>query len=207
MNAIEEGKAPTEPRRIASAGSWPLHCACNRHGGGFVQRRTLTNGSAHFTRVMKKTLLLIASHVVALAVGFALGIYALPVLTAPPAPSAAEIASQTSQATYTGQFRRDLKDSDLFHWGEGTVSVSPQSIALSGRLAPGPDYKLYLSPEFVETEADFARLKARMLRVGDVKTFENFVVPVPGSVDVSRYNTVIVWCESFSQFITAARYR
>ena len=156
---------------------------------------------------MKKTLLLIASYVLALVVGFALGIYALPILTAPPAPSAAEIASQTSQATYTGQFRRDLKDSDLLHWGDGTVSVSPQSIALSGRLAPGPDYKLYLSPEFVETEADFVRLKARMVRVGDVKTFENFVVRVPESVDISRYNTVIVWCESFGQFITAAKYR
>ena len=51
---------------------------------------------------MKKILLLIASYVVALAAGFALGIYALPILTAPPAPSTAEIASQTSQATYTG---------------------------------------------------------------------------------------------------------
>lgn len=156
---------------------------------------------------MKKSLLLIASHVVALAAGFALGIYALPILTAPPAPSAAEIASQASHATYTGQFRRDLKDSDPFHWGEGTVSVSQRTIALSGRLAPGPDYKLYLSPEFVETEVDFARLKAGMVRVGDVKTFENFVVRVPESVDISRYNTVIVWCESFGQFITAAKYR
>ena len=70
---------------------------------------------------MKKTLLLIASHAVALAAGFALGIYALPILTAPPAPSAAEIASQTSLDAYTGQFRRDLKGSDLLHWGEGTV--------------------------------------------------------------------------------------
>lgn len=156
---------------------------------------------------MTKRLLLIASHVLAAAAGFALGIYALPILTAPAAPSAAEVASQRGQATYTGQFRRDLKDSDLLHWGEGTVSLGRQSITLSGKLAPGPDYKLYLSPEFVETEADFVRLKARMMRVGDVKTFENFIVPVPESIDVSRYNTVIVWCESFGQFITAAKYR
>ena len=156
---------------------------------------------------MMKRLLLIASHVLAAAAGFALGIYALPILTAPAAPSAAEVASQSSQASYTGQFRRDLKDSDLLHWGEGTVSLGRQSIALSGKLAPGPDYKLYLSPEFVETKADFVRLKARMMRVGDVKTFENFIVPVPESIDVSRYNTVIVWCESFGQFITAAKYR
>ena len=50
-------------------------------------------------------------------------------------------------------------------------------------------------------------LKQGMVRVGDVKTFKNFVVAVPESVDPARYNTVIVWCETFSQFITAARYR
>jgi hypothetical protein len=45
-----------------------------------------------------------------------------------------------------------------------------------------------------------------MVRVGDVRTFDNFVVPVPESVDVAQYAAVIVWCETFSQFITAARY-
>ena len=74
------------------------------------------------------------------------------------------------------------------------VSVSAQSIALAGKLAPGPAYKLYLSPQFVETEADFNRLDPTMVRVGDVKTFENFIVPVPDRIDPSRYNTVIVWC-------------
>jgi hypothetical protein len=33
------------------------------------------------------------------------------------------------------------------------------------------------------------------------------VVPVPATVDVSRYKAVIVWCETFSQFITAASYQ
>ena len=156
---------------------------------------------------MKKLLFLVASHAVVLALGVVLGIYMLPILTAPTAPTSAQVASMAGQAAFTGQFRRDLKDSDLLHWGEGTVSVGPQNIVFLGRLAPGPDYKLYLSPEFVETEADFVRLKSRMVRVGDVRTFENFVVPVPESIDVSRYTTVIVWCESFGQFITAAKYR
>ena len=61
-----------------------------------------------------------------------------------------------------------------------------------GELAPGPDYKLYLSPKFVETESDFNRLKPSMVRVGDVKTFENFVVNVPASIDPSDFNSVIV---------------
>ena len=43
--------------------------------------------------------------------------------------------------------------------------------------------------------------------LGDVKTFENFIVAVPPSVDVSEYDTAVVWCETFSMFITAAKYR
>jgi hypothetical protein len=151
--------------------------------------------------------LLVVSHVLFAAAGFAAGIYVLPILTAPPAPTAADVATAATQAEFKGQFRRDLKDSDLLHWGEGTVTVSRTNIALAGKVAPGPDYKLYLSPEFVETEADFMRLKPRMARVGDVKTFENFIVPVPGTIDPAAFNTVIVWCESFGQFITAAKYK
>lgn len=154
-----------------------------------------------------KTLLLFLTHGVALAVGFALGVYTLPILTAPAAPTAAEVTAAAAGALFKGEFRRDLKDSDALHWGEGTVSVGARAISLAGRVAPGPDYKLYLSPEFVETEADFARLKPGMVRVGDVRTFENFVVPVPEGIDPARYTTVIVWCESFSQFISAAKYR
>ncbi len=154
-----------------------------------------------------KRLLPVLSHLFAAALGFAAGIYLLPILTAPPAPSSTDVTAAASRAEFTGEFRRDLKDSDLLHWGEGTVSVGRTAIALAGKVAPGPDYKLYLSPEFVETEADFHRLKPAMARVGDVKTFENFIVPVPGNIDPAAFNTVIVWCESFGQFITAAQYR
>ena len=156
---------------------------------------------------MKKFLLLIISHVAVGAIGFAGGIYMLPILIAPPAPAEAEVLEIASQAQFTSGFRRDLAGSDALHWGEGGVSVSRSAVSLMGKLAPGPDYKLYLSPEFVETEADFNRLKSQMVRVGDVKTFENFLVPVPESIDPAAYNTVVVWCESFGQFITAAKYQ
>lgn len=156
---------------------------------------------------MKRMLFLVVSHVLVGVVGFSIGIYTLPILTAPPAPLEEEMERHSQQAVFTGEFRRDLEGSDFLHWGEGSVSVGRQSIAFVGKLAPGPDYKLYLSPEFVETEEDFERLKEQMVRVGDVKTFENFIVYVPEQIDPANYDTVIVWCESFAQFITAARYR
>lgn len=46
-----------------------------------------------------------------------------------------------------------------------------------------------------------------MVQVGDVKTFENFVVEVPAGIKPENFNSVIVWCESFGQFITAAKYQ
>jgi hypothetical protein len=156
---------------------------------------------------MKKTLLLAASHLAVLLAGFVLGIYLLPILTAPAAPSAAQVQAVAGPAGFRGNFRRDLAGSDLLHWGEGEVSVDQQNITLMGKVAPGPDYKLYLVPEFVEDEAQFLKLKASSARVGDIKTFENFIVAVPDGVDVAQYTTVLVWCETFSEFISAAKYR
>ena len=155
---------------------------------------------------ISKTLLLVVSHGIVAAAGFAGGIYALPILIAPKAPSEAELKAIAPAPLYTGQFRRELKGSDALHYGVGTVSLAASAITFTGKLSPGPDFKLYLSPEFVETEADFKRLKHTMVRVGDVKTFENFAVPLPSSIDAAKYTTAIVWCESFGQFITAARY-
>lgn len=154
-----------------------------------------------------KKLILVATHLIAVAIGFALGVYTLPILIAPAAPSATEVSAAAGKAAFKGQFRRDLKDSDALHWGEGEVTVGRRAVAHRGRLAPGPDYKLYLSPRFVETEAAFAALKPQMVRLGDVKTFDGFIVPVPEGVDVAAYDTVVVWCETFGQFISAARYR
>ena len=156
---------------------------------------------------MKKLLLLLGSHIAVAVAGFGAGIYALPILIAPPAPDVAEIRAAASSAVYSGRFRRDLQDSDGLHWGDGDVFVGRETISLQGTISPGPDYKLYLSPEFVETETDFERLKPDMARVGDVKTFENFIIAVPETIDPTAYDTVIVWCETFGQFITAAQYR
>jgi hypothetical protein len=93
------------------------------------------------------------------------------------------------------------------HWGEGDLFVGPDAIAFEGRLAPGPDYRLYLSPEFVETEAAFEALKPRMVQVGHVMTFDNFRIELPDGIDPADYRAAVVWCEAFGQFITAGSYQ
>lgn len=150
---------------------------------------------------------LLVSHLLVGAVGFGLGIYVLPILIAPEAPTMAEVNKISESASYSGMFSRDRQDSDAFHWGEGNVYVGKQAVTLMGELAPGPDYRLYLSKEFVETEEKFKQLKPDMVMIGGVNTFENFVVDMPSDIDPSQYTTVIVWCERFSEFISSARYQ
>jgi len=56
----------------------------------------------------------------------------------------------------------------------------------------------------VDTKEAFLLTKAKSLRVGDVKTFNGFIVEVPEGMDVRDYNAVVIWCEPFNQFIRAA---
>lgn len=154
-----------------------------------------------------RKLLLAVTHLAMLGLGFALGVYVLPILTAPKGPDRAALQAVAAQAMFSARFDRKLKGSDFLHWGEGEVRVARDRIAHEGRLAPGPDYKLYLVKEFVDTREGFLKVKSAAQRIGDVKTFDGFLLDVPAGVDVTAYTTVLVWCEAFSQFITAAKYR
>ncbi|MBH5321699.1 DM13 domain-containing protein [Aurantiacibacter sediminis] len=156
---------------------------------------------------MKKILALIVTHAAALGAGFALGVYFLPILTAPDAPAAEVLEEQAASAEYSAELTRDLAGSDALHWGEGTISVSDSRIVHQGELAPGPDYIVYLTREFVEDEAEFEAIKDEAVAIGGVETFDGFLLDVPAGVNIEDYTTVVVWCEAFGEFITAAEYR
>jgi len=156
---------------------------------------------------VKRWLVLFLSHLAVLGIGFALGVYLLPILAAPPAPTASEVKQATQGARWQARFVRELKGSDALHWGEGEVTVSGSAVSLAGRLAPGPAYRLYLVPGTVDTAEGFERVKGRSLAVGDIRTFDNFIVPLAAGTPVERFDSVVVWCEAFSKFITSARYR
>jgi len=158
---------------------------------------------------MKKKIifLLTFSHGIALVIGVGLGIYLLPILTAPKSSSLEDIQKIENNALYQTEFVKNLKGSDLLHHGEAIVTVTKNKITVNGTITPGPDYKLYLTNQFVETEKDFLSIKKSAQYVGEVKTFSNFIVEIPSQVSVNDYNTIVIWCEAFNEFITAAKYR
>ena len=156
---------------------------------------------------MRRWLVRLATHGAALCLGFALGIYALPILTAPEGPDQATLQATAATALFKGRFARNLKGSDPLHWGEGEIRLTREKIAHEGRLAPGPDYRLYLAPEFVDNKQDFLRIKTQSRQIAEVKTFNGFLLDIPRGTDIAAYTTVVIWCEAFGQFITAAAYR
>ena len=153
-----------------------------------------------------RTMTLIITHTLFLGVGVAAGIYLLPILIAPDAPSISAIENSQQTQRFQGEFDRQRKDSDQLHWGEGEFSINEDTISFAGELAPGPDYTLYLSPLFIEEEVEFSKYKDQMALVGDVDTFNNFIIPISPGIDPSEYNTVIVWCDAFDEFITSGEY-
>jgi hypothetical protein len=156
---------------------------------------------------MFRVIVFLVSHGIAMALGFALGVYLLPILIAPDAPSNAEVARVADKAIFSTQFDRDLPGSDFLHWGEGELSISARRISFDGALAPGPDYRLYLTPQLVLTEEEFLAVKDRSALVGNVRSFDGFILEVPANIDPAAFKAVVIWCESFDEFITAASYQ
>ena len=142
-----------------------------------------------------------AKFLAGLVIGFGLGVYFLPILTAEDGLDRTALAQLEASAVFT----RDLAGSNAFHWGKGTVRINRERVWLEGAIAPGPDYRLYLMQEFVEDEDSFLAIKSRAVDIGPVKAFTNFSLPVPTDVDAGAFPALIIWCKAFDEFISAAR--
>ena len=108
----------------------------------------------------------------------------------------------------TGTFVRTLPGSGPLHWGEGTVRLSKTHLVFDTdvTLAPGPDYRIYLTKHFIDDKPGFLRLKADAIQVASLKTFSGpLSFKLPEGIDTDTYNNVLVWCENFSMFITSAQ--
>ena len=105
--------------------------------------------------------------------------YFLPILTAEKGLDTAAIEALSQSALRQGTFVRDLPGSDELHWGDGVIMANADQIWLNSEISPGPNYRLYLTPKYVETGAEFLQIKAESTQIGPVKAFENFCARYP----------------------------
>ena len=142
--------------------------------------------------------------VLGLTIGFIFDVFSSPILTAETGLDDAAITARQFTIKRRGAFHRKLEGSNSLHWGEGTIMVGKNAVWLDGSLSPGPDYRLYFAPIFVETESIFLAIKSQSVEVGSVRAFTNFTLQLPDGVNADEFPAVVIWCEAFSQFITAA---
>tara|TARA_X000001036_G_scaffold392967_1_gene392152 strand:- start:53 stop:547 length:495 start_codon:yes stop_codon:yes gene_type:complete len=149
----------------------------------------------------------IFTHTISLSIGCMIGIYLLPIMIAPEKPSINEFQKVINSAQFDAVFVKDLKESDILHWAKGQILLSKTEIAFRGKISPGPDYKLYLTKKFVQTKKDFLKIKNQSVEIGEIKSFNGFIISTKKEIDITAYNSVVIWCEAFSRFISAAKYQ
>jgi hypothetical protein len=117
---------------------------------------------------------------------------AAPLAAATGAPVAAVVASG------------EVRGADEFHFGEGTVRIvetAPGEHVLrfeNFSVRNGPDLHVYLSPDpngYAAAALDLGQLRA---------TDGSFNQPIPAGTDLTRFRSVIVWCEPFSVLFASA---
>lgn len=179
---------------------------------------------------MPRKLILALTHLLAVWFGFAVALYALPILdgtassyavgiqferapkekiapaAAATAPQKTAVALALQKARYRTAFQRGFNPGQQY-WGEGEVGVGPDHISFDGRMTPDLSCSVYLTAHPIHESGDFLNSKHEAVRVGEVKTFNRFLVAVPTEVDIDAFSTVAVWCDSFLQLIASAPYR
>ena len=110
------------------------------------------------------------------------------------------VIEQTPNNTLTGTF---IGIGDGFHKVEGAAKVIPvesegQILRLENfKTTNGPDLYVYLSKD--KSASDFINVGRLKGNVGN----QNYEIPI-GS-DLSKYNTVLIWCRAFSFLFGSAQ--
>jgi hypothetical protein len=139
------------------------------------------------------------------AVGIAVGIFVFPYLFPPPPAAERLTEADRSRLTATGTFIH-ANPSDPVHWGRGKVSVYERAVFLESdfKVGPGPKYHVYLVPKAqVRSEADVKSVTP--VDLGRLRAFEGSQrYPIPASVMLDDYKSIVIWCEQFSVLISPA---
>jgi hypothetical protein len=141
--------------------------------------------------------------------GVALGFFLFPFVFPPP-PAAEQLTDtdRRGRVVAEGTFIHANK-SDPVHWGKGGVTVRQDSVFLNEdfEVGPGPKYHVYLVPKApVRSSGDVPGEK--FVDLGRLRAFKGSQrYAIPADLDLSGFQSVVIWCEQFSVLISPADLR
>jgi hypothetical protein len=149
----------------------------------------------------------VAGGVLGAAAGFALGIFVYPyVFLADIVANERVEQAGTRKVLARGTFIH-ANPSDPIHYGKGRVTIFEGLLHLEPdfEVGPGPKFHVYLVPEkdVVPSTKVAATMYVDLGRLRAFKGSQNY--PLPSGVDVTRYGSVVIWCEQFGVLISPAR--
>jgi hypothetical protein len=143
--------------------------------------------------------------VVGAALGFAAGIFVYPYIFLADVVAMERAPSGSGALLASGQFIH-ANSADPVHYGKGRVSVFGNAVRLEEdfEVGPGPKFHVYLVPAANVTSAAQVR-DAMFVDLGRLRAFkgaQNY--EIPAGVDLSKFGSVVIWCEAFSVLISPA---
>lgn len=156
---------------------------------------------------MKKFILvLLTGALFGIAGGFALGIFVYPYLFLDDIVASERLDDASTRTVLArGRFIH-ANPSDPIHHGTGSVTAYRDLVRMEPDfiVAPGPKYHVYLVPEKAVTP-DTKVPKTAFVDLGRLRAFrgsQNYAVPA--GVDVTKFGSVVIWCEQFGVLISPA---
>jgi hypothetical protein len=159
---------------------------------------------------MRGWIIFLAGGMLGIVAGAGGMLIAFPFLFPPPVVAEAAPAGTTVSRLHTFRFDEDAPGRDFVHWANGTGAIyQADRMAVlrfdeNFRAGPGPNYWIYLNTVPVGEESAF-NADAGRKKVAPLKSFtgsQNYVLPA--NLDISTFQTVTIWCESFSVYIGSA---
>ncbi len=140
------------------------------------------------------------------AAGFALGIFVYPFIFLADIVAAERVENPGSRRIVAKGTFIHANPSDPIHYGKGRVTVYEGLVFLEAdfEVGPGPKFHVYLVPDKNVTPSTNVA-KTMYVDLGRLKAFkgsQNY--PVPPGVDLTKYGSVVIWCEHFAVLISPA---
>lgn len=156
-------------------------------------------------RFLRDVAMFVFGGLVGTAFGILLGFFAFPYVF-PPAPATETLTeADRSRLVATGTFMH-ANPSDPIHYGKGKVSVYERTVFLEQdfEVGPGPAFHVYLVPKAsIRTSSDMKDVM--FVDLGRLRSFKGSQrYPIPAGVDLTKYPSVIIWCERFGVLISPA---
>ena len=137
--------------------------------------------------------------------GVALGFFLFPFVFPPPEAMERLTQAEASKLVAKGTFIH-ANPSDPVHYGKGGVSVYQNVVFLHDdfQVGPGPAFHVYLVPN--ANIRDAGQVTGTMfVDLGGLRAFKGSQkYAIPAGVDLTKFPSVVIWCEQFSVLISPA---